>query len=121
MPRPWLAAPRSAISNIKYAKIITPYDAFGKHWTTGFDDGFHKSRTGAWRSRPSCVGVRVGVSPSVDAGAPIGREIRRATLQQALLGMNGEIVGQINHQTTPASLVTGADAGPIVTMEVLIK
>jgi hypothetical protein len=30
-------------------------------------------------------------------------------------------VGQINDQTTPAGLVAGANAGPIVTMEVLIK
>jgi hypothetical protein len=30
-------------------------------------------------------------------------------------------VGQINDLTTPAGLVAGANAGPIVTMEVLIK
>ena len=58
---------------------------------------------------------------SVVSMAPTRREISRATLQQALLGVNGEIVGQINHQTTPAGLVAGSNAGTIVTMEVLIK
>ena len=58
---------------------------------------------------------------SVVSVAPTRREISRATLQQILLGIYREIVGQINHQTTPAGLVAGADAGPIVTMEILIK
>ena len=51
----------------------------------------------------------------------MGRENLGATLQQALLGINGEIVSQINHQTTPAGLVAGTNTGPIITMEVLIK
>ena len=51
----------------------------------------------------------------------MGNENLRAKLQHTLLGINGEIVGQINHQTTPACLVAGANSRPIVTMEVLIK
>ena len=51
----------------------------------------------------------------------MGREIRRASRQQTLLGIHGEIVGQINHQTTPAGLVAGANTGPVITVEVLIK
>ena len=58
---------------------------------------------------------------SVVSVAPTRREISRATLQQILLGIYREIVGQINHQTTPTGLVAGANAGTIVTMEVLIK
>ena len=51
----------------------------------------------------------------------MGREIPGATLQETLLGINGKIVVQINDQTTPAGLVAGANAGPIISMEVLIK
>ena len=36
---------------------------------------------------------RLGVSPSVDAGAPMGSEIHRAPRQQTLLGIGGKIVG----------------------------
>ena len=44
-----------------------------------------------------------------------------ATRQATLLGVGGEVVKQIKHQTTPSRLVAGTNAGPIVTMEVLIK
>ena len=44
-----------------------------------------------------------------------------ATRQPTLLGVGGEVVNQIKHQTTPSRLVTGTNAGPIITMEVLIK
>ena len=57
----------------------------------------------------------------MDTVPPTGCGSRRATGQQAFLGINGKIVGQINDQTTPAGLVAGTNAGPIVTMEVLIK
>jgi hypothetical protein len=51
----------------------------------------------------------------------MGHEIPRAKLQETLLVINGKIVVQINDQTTPAGLVAGANAGPIISMEVLIK
>ena len=65
------------------------------------------------------MGLRT--SDSADALMHIRRWSRKATGQQAFLGINGEIVGQINDKTTPAGLVAGANAGPIVTMEVLMK
>ena len=44
-----------------------------------------------------------------------------ATRQPTLLGVGGEVVNQIKHQTTPSRLVAGTNAGPIISMEVLIK
>jgi hypothetical protein len=44
-----------------------------------------------------------------------------ATRQPTLLGVGGEVMNQINNQTTPSGLVAGANAGTIVAMEVLIK
>lgn len=44
-----------------------------------------------------------------------------ATRQPTLLGVRGEVVNQIQHQTTPSRLVAGTNAGPIVAMEVFIK
>ncbi len=65
----------------------------------------------------------MGLKTSISAVAlvPMRCWSRRATGQQTFLGINGEIVGQINDQTTPAGLVASTNAGPIVTMEVLIK
>ena len=63
----------------------------------------------------------LSTSDSADALMHIRRWSRKATGQLAFLGINGEIVGQINDKTTPAGLVAGANAGPIVTMEVLMK
>jgi hypothetical protein len=45
------------MSKISYANHHHPYNEFGKHWHTGFEDGLHQSLTGAWRSHPSCVDV----------------------------------------------------------------
>jgi len=44
-----------------------------------------------------------------------------ATRQTTLLCVRGEVVNQIQHQTTPSRLVAGTNAGPIVAMEVFIK
>ena len=53
---------------------------------------------------------------------PTGRWSRIATAcQPNLLSVDGEVVNQIKHQTTPSGLVAGTNAGPTVTMEVLIK
>ena len=40
---------------------------------------------------------------------------------QASWGGGGKKVGLSRHQTTPARLVARTNAGPVVTMEVLIK